>query len=161
MTLCLRYTRNEEDAKEILQDGFLKIFNELSSFKILYEDMTGSLKAWTRQIMIYTAIDHFRKNNKYRYYLKVEETALQLEDRGESIIDKLSYEEIINKVQHLSPVYRTVFNLYVIDGYKHEEIAKKLHISVGTSKSNLAKARINIQKMFQKKEIKLYEPKAI
>ena len=69
----------------------------------------------------------------------------------------MSYKEILELVQMLSPTYRTVFNLFVLDGYKHEEISKELNISVGTSKSNLAKARINIQKMLQQKNVKLYE----
>lgn len=161
MSICLRYARNQRDAKEVVNDGFLKIFNELSYFKPRYEDITGSLKGWIRQIMIHTAIDHFRKNYKHQFYSEVEAAVFQIEDRSESSIDKMSYDEIINKVQQLSPIYRTVFNLYVIDGYKHEEIAKRLNISVGTSKSNLAKARMNIQKMFQQEDITIYEQKAI
>ena len=80
-----------------------------------------------------------------------------MSDNAESAIDAMTYKEIMAILQKLSPVYRTVFNLYVIDGYKHEEIAEQLNISVGTSKSNLSKARANIQKMLKESNLKLYE----
>lgn len=161
MSVCHRYARDPADAKEIVNDGFLKVFKDLSSFKARYEDVEGSLKGWLRQIMVHTAIDHFRKNHKHTLYFELEEGSFDLEDNSNNCIDKLSYDEILKMVQQLSPVYRTVFNLYVIDGYKHEEIADHLNISVGSSKSNLARARVNIQKMLQQAHVKLYEQKAI
>jgi len=156
MAICTRYTSTEDDAMEIANDGFLKIFRELSTFVAKYEDVEASLKGWMKKIMVNTAIDHFRKNHKYQANVSIDENSFQAHDNGESSIDKISYEEILKIVQQLSPVYRTVFNLYVIDGFKHEEIAKKLKISVGTSKSNLAKARLNIQKMLQQSQKSLY-----
>ena len=146
---------------EIVNDGFLKIFKKLSSFQARYEDMEGSLKGWIKRIMLNTAIDHFRKNNKYLMKVDMGEKVLNIPDETEDSIDKMSYDEIYKVIQQLSPMYRTVFNLYIIDGFKHEEIARQLNISVGTSKSNLAKAKINIQKMLQQARRGLYEQRAI
>jgi len=146
---------------EIVNDGFLKIFKKLSSFEARYDDMEGSLKGWIKRIMLNTAIDHFRKNNKYLLKVDMGDKVLNIPDEAETSVDKMSYDEIYKIIQKLSPMYRTVFNLYIIDGFKHEEIAKQLNISVGTSKSNLAKAKINIQKMMKQAHSSLYEQKAI
>lgn len=161
MSVCSRYTQNQQDTLEVTNDGFLKVFRELGSFKARHTNTEACLKGWIRQIMIHTAIDHFRKNNKYPVYLQPEEHEADIEYHPENIIDKMSYDEIMQIVQQLSPIYRATFNLYVIDGYKHEEIAKQLNISVGTSKSNLARARIKIQKMLKQAHIPLYEQRAI
>ena len=160
-SVCMRYAHMEDDAMEIVNDGFLKIFRELGSFKPRYEDVEASLKGWIKRIMVNTAIDHFRKNHRYQMNVSIEENKFHWADEAETILDKMSYEEIIRLVQQLSPVYRTVFNLYVIDGFKHEEIAKRLNISVGTSKSNLAKAKLNIQKMILQRQQSLYGQTAI
>lgn len=157
----MRYAPNNDDAMEIVNDGFLKIFKKLSSFEARYEDMEGSLKGWIKRIMLNTAIDHFRKNNKYLMKVDMGEKVLNIPDETEDSVDKMSYDEIYKVIQQLSPMYRTVFNLYIIDGFKHEEIARQLNISVGTSKSNLAKAKINIQKMLQQARRGLYEQRAI
>jgi RNA polymerase sigma factor (sigma-70 family) len=156
MAICTRYAHNDDDAMEIANDGFLKIFKELSSFEARYEDVEASLKGWMKKIMVNTSIDHFRKNQKYQMNVSIDDKLYHIEDHMETSIDKLSYDEIYKLVQQLSPVYRTVFNLYVIDGYKHEEIAKQLKISVGTSKSNLAKAKINIKKMLLERQTNRY-----
>ena len=161
MAICMRYAPNNDDAMEIINDGFLKIFNKLDSFQARYDDIEGSLKGWIKRIMLNTAIDHFRKNNKYLMNMDMGDNLYNLAYEEENSLDKMSYDEIYKIVQRLSPMYRTVFNLYIIDGFKHEEIARKLNISVGTSKSNLAKAKINIQKMMQQAHRNLYEPKAI
>jgi RNA polymerase sigma-70 factor (ECF subfamily) len=157
----MRYAPNNDDAMEIVNDGFLKIFRKLSSFEARYDDMEGSLKGWIKRIMLNTAIDHFRKNNKYLMKVDMGEKVLNIPDETEDSVDKMSYDEIYKLIQKLSPMYRTVFNLYIIDGFKHEEIARQLNISVGTSKSNLAKAKVNIQKMMQQAHRNLYEQKAI
>jgi RNA polymerase sigma factor (sigma-70 family) len=156
MAICTRYAHNDDDAMEIANDGFLKIFKELSSFEARYEDVEASLKGWMKKIMVNTSIDHFRKYQKYQMNVSIDDKLYHIEDHMETSIDKLSYDEIYKLVQQLSPVYRTVFNLYVIDGYKHEEIAKQLKISVGTSKSNLAKAKINIKKMLLERQTNRY-----
>ena len=161
MSVCMRYVHSDDDAMEIANDGFLKVFKELHGFTAKYENVEASLKGWMKRIMVNTAIDHFRKNYKHRMKVSMDDDFIHVADVGETSIDKMSYAEIIKVVQQLSPVYRTVFNLYVIDGYKHEEIAKQLRISVGTSKSNLAKAKMNIQKMIKERERSLYGQTAI
>jgi RNA polymerase sigma factor (sigma-70 family) len=162
MSICMRYCHSTNDAVEIVNDGFLKIFKSVNSFAPTGDNTEASFMAWTKKIMLFSAIDHYRKNSKRKFIEEIDNFHFSLADNAQTPIDTLAYEEIIKLVQKLSPSYRTVFNLYVIDGYKHEEIAKYLNISVGTSKSNLAKARLNIQKMLQINNTKLYhERKAI
>jgi len=161
MAICMRYAPNNDDAMEIVNDGFLKVFNKLDSFQARYDDMEGSLKGWIKRIMLNTAIDHFRKNNKYLLHMDMGDNLFNIAYEEENSIDKMSYDELYKIVQRLSPMYRTVFNLYIIDGFKHEEIARQLNISVVTSKSNLAKAKLNIQKMMQQARRNVYEEKAI
>lgn len=154
MAICDRYTSNEEDALEILNDGFLKIFKEIHHYSPAYADVVSSFKGWLRKIMVYTAIDHFRKYHKHKMVIDIDQAGLQLSSGGEDAIDKLSYEEIIRGIQDLSPAYRTVLNLFIIEGLSHDEIAAKLDISTGTSKSNLSKARRQLQKiLFKQNEI--------
>lgn len=147
MAICDRYTNNQEDAVEILNDGFLKIFREVHHYQPAYSDVISSFKGWLRKIMVYTAIDHFRKNQKHKVITELDNVVYQLEAANEDAIDKLSHEEIIRAIQELSPGYRTVLNLFIIDGLSHEEISHKLGISTGTSKSNLSKARRQLQKI--------------
>jgi RNA polymerase sigma-70 factor (ECF subfamily) len=148
--ICLRYTSKKEEVSEVVNDGFLKIFKEIQTFRIPNENYIATLKAWIRRIMINTSIDHYRKYNKNEP--KIIEADKQLEIQKfdyETPIDKLSYDEVVKLVQELSPMYKMVFNMYVIDGLNHEEISKQLNISVGTSKSNLSKARFNIMKLIK------------
>ncbi len=154
MSICHRYTSHEEDAVEILNDGFLKVFIEVYRFKPAYTDTINSFRGWLRKIMIYTAIDHFRKNQKHQVLTELNEVNSHIPSTGEDALDKISYEEIVSAIQYLTPGYRTVFNLFVIEGFSHEEIAHELGISTGTSKSNLAKARKQLQRiLFQQNQI--------
>ena len=156
MSICDRYTSREEDASEILNDGFLKIFKEIHHFKPAYSDVVSSFKGWLRKIMVYTAIDHFRKNNKHQHVTELDTAIIHLPAEDETAVDKISYDEIIRFIQDLSPAYRTVLNLFVVDGFSHDEISRQLNISVGTSKSNLAKARKQLQKiLFRQNKILL------
>ena len=102
-----------------------------------------------------------RKNKKNYLVGDIQEEHLEMTDAVATAIDRMSYKEIMEIVQQLSPGYRAVFNLHVIDGFKHEEIAQHLNISVGTSKSNLAKARANIQKMLKEANLKFYEQQKV
>lgn len=148
MAICDCYANNEDDAVEILNDGFLKIFKEIHRYKPAYTNEINSFKGWLRKIMVCTAIDHFRKNKKHRVVGELDiNTTVQTSAQGESGLDKVSYDEIIRFIQDLSPAYRTVLNLFIVEGFSHEEIADQLGISVGTSKSNLAKARKQLQKI--------------
>ncbi|NOT51708.1 MAG: sigma-70 family RNA polymerase sigma factor [Chitinophagaceae bacterium] len=156
MAICDRYTNKQEDAVEILNDGFLKVFREIHHYQPAYADVISSFKGWLRKIMVYTAIDHFRKNQKHQMVTQLDNVVYHVPNVGEDALDKLSYEEIIRSIQELSPGYRTVFNLFVIDGLSHEEIANQLGISTGTSKSNLSKARRQLQKiLFKQNDIKV------
>lgn len=147
MAICDRYTNRQDDAIEILNDGFLKVFREIHHFVPAYSDINSSFKGWVRKIMIYTAIDYFRKYHKHQELIERENGVLELPAYRETPLDKMSYEEIIRSIQQLSPGYRTVLNLFIVEGLSHEEIAGHLGISVGTSKSNLAKARRQLQKI--------------
>ena len=156
MAICDRYTSKQDDAVEILNDGFLKIFREIHHYQPAYADVVSSFKGWLRKIMVYTAIDHFRKNQKHQIVTQLDNVVYHVPTLSEDAVDKLSYDEIIRAIQELSPGYRTVFNLFVIDGLSHEEIAGQLGISIGTSKSNLSKARRQLQRiLFKKNDIKL------
>ena len=147
LTICERYAGNNYDAVEILNDGFLKIFKELHKYRPAYADSIASFKGWLRKIMVYTAIDQYRKNKKHLLNGHADPSLLQIASHYETALDKLSYEEILKAVQLLSPAYRTVFNLFVIEGLSHDEISQKLGIAEGTSKSNLSKARMHLQKI--------------
>ncbi len=139
MSICLRYTSSYEDAVEVLNDSFMKIFQKIEQY-----DTSKSFKGWLRKTMINTSIDHFRKNAKHRSNDELE--VAHCMSTSDDAIGNLSHEEIIGLVSDLPKAYRTVFNLYAIDGFKHHEIADMLNISIGTSKSNLSKARAKLQK---------------
>lgn len=151
MAVCDRYSGNTDDSLEIMNDAFLKIFREMKNFTPSYADVVNSFKGWVRKIMIYTAIDHYRKYHKHTHHItELKDDTPQVSSFENPAISKLSCEEIIRAVQLLSPSYRTVFNLFVIEGFSHDEISQHLGISEGTSKSNLAKARANLQKILFK-----------
>ena len=158
MAVCLRYTKNHDQAKDILQDGFIKVFKNVSRF-----NRAGSFEGWIRRIMVNTAIDHFRKA-KNAYLLLGEERSI--EDFGEEEEGDIAEEQedgpdldikpadVINAMQKLTPAYRTVFNLFVFEEMTHKDIAEALGINIGTSKSNFAKAKANLKKLL-KQERKL------
>jgi RNA polymerase sigma-70 factor (ECF subfamily) len=143
MAICLRYSSNYERAVEVVNDGFLKIFTKLDMY-----NPEKSFKGWIRRIMINSAIDHYRKEQKHTGLNSIE--YYEAATFAPTVIQKMTYDEVIHQIQLLSPSYRAVFNLYVIDGYKHLEISKSLNISVGTSKSNLSRARMQLQKALKK-----------
>ncbi len=140
LRICLRYSKNKEEAVEVVNDGFLKVFIHIARYQ-----SEQSFNSWLSTIMINTAIDQYRKRIKQLEMEELKEQH-QVEDR-ENILSNINYEDLIKLVQKLSSAYRTVFNLFAIDGYTHEEISDLLNISVGSSKSNLFKARENLKKM--------------
>lgn len=158
MSICMRYCQNEEDALEVAQDGFLKVFRHLNDFVHPHdpESLFPAFRGWLKKIMVYTAIDHYRARKKYEPADDIDHQSYKLPSDNHHPLDKLAYEELIRLVQALSPAYRSVFNLYVIDGFTHEEVAETLGISVGTSKSNLAKARENLRNMIKKRDEAFY-----
>ncbi len=136
--VCLYYAKDQTDAEDILHDGFMKVFKSIKQYK-----GTGSLEGWIKRIMINTALERFRKQN---YLYSVEEVVEVVEDEGyENIVSSINFQDLIDLIRELSPQYRIVFNLYAVEGHSHKEIADLLEISVGTSKSNLARARKILQ----------------
>jgi len=160
MSICDRYSGTNDDAVEILNDGFLKIFKEIHKYHPAYADTVASFKGWVRKIMVYTAIDHYRKIKKHMNG-HIDPVTLQVASSQETALDKLSYQEILIAVQKLSPAYRTVFNLFVMEGMSHEEISNMLGIAEGTSKSNLAKARMHLQKILLKQTEQEFKRNAV
>jgi RNA polymerase sigma-70 factor (ECF subfamily) len=144
MSITLRYADSREQAAEVLNDAFMKVFTNIEKY-----DPDRPFKPWLRQIIVNTAINQYHKNQN-----KLQKTDLdsinQQPARKQEVLSGMSYDEIIEMVQQLSPAYRTVFNLYVIEGFKHKEIADMLDIAVGTSKSNLSKAKKNLQSIVEK-----------
>ncbi len=136
--VCLRYAGNAEEAEDILQEGFIKVFNKISSFR-----SEGSFEGWIRRIFVNTAIEHFRKKTYLQPITENEENTV--EGKYLSVLDELAEKDIIQLVQQLSPGYRTVFNMYVVEGYTHKQIAEQLGISEGTSKSQLSRAKLILQ----------------
>ena len=145
MGICVRYSYSRDEAVEILNDGFMKVFTRSDQYRT-----EVPFKMWLRRIMINTALDYYRLNLKHRYHEDIDQAG-QLPDVEASVLDQLSYEELMEVVQLLTPAYRMVFNLYAIDGYTHEEIASQLTISIGTSKSNLARAREQLKQLLKRR----------
>ena len=136
--LCLQYSGNEEDAQDILQEGFIKIFGKLDQVK-----NPAALPGWIRRVMINTALEKYRSQVLLQ---RVDEVREEMgEDPGNGAFEDLTCEELVGLIQSLTPRYRMVFNLYAIEGYSHQEISEMLGISTGTSKSNLSRARAILQ----------------
>jgi RNA polymerase sigma factor (sigma-70 family) len=138
--VCLRYANNADDAQDLLQEGFIKVFRNLHRFRA-----EGSFEGWIRRVFVNSSIEHFRKKSLQLSKVSDKEEGT-IENDDISALDNLAEKDIIKLVQELSPGYRTVFNLYVIEGFSHKEIGELLGISEGTSKSQLARARSILQK---------------
>jgi RNA polymerase sigma-70 factor (ECF subfamily) len=152
--VCMRYTRDSDQANDVLQEGFLKIFNNLEKFTGV-----GTFEGWMRRIMVNLSIDRFRKLKHDFILLSEPDDIERYGDDTEEVLDEIDEleeiysitpEQIIDAMQQLTPAYRTVFNLYVYEDYTHQDIAEALGISVGTSKSNYAKAKKNMKKLLLK-----------
>ena len=153
--ICMRYTNDKDQAQEVVQEGFIKIFEKLGEF-----DFKGSFEGWMRRIMVNASIDMIRKKKRTAFstdeeFLFDQNTLYKDDTSIDQLLLKLKAEEAMNAIQELSPAYQTVFNLYVIENYSHAEIAEILGISEGTSKSNLAKAKQNLRKLLIDKFKKL------
>ncbi|HVW97252.1 MAG TPA: sigma-70 family RNA polymerase sigma factor [Mucilaginibacter sp.] len=145
MGICLRYTGNRDEAAEVMNQGFFKVFTHIEGF-----DQNKPFKAWLGRIMMNASIDHYRANLKMSLTEDID-NAGHISD-GEIADRNLSYKELLAMVQQLPQAYRTVFNLFAIEGYSHEEIAEMLNINAGTSKSNLHKARQKLKQMILQAE---------
>ncbi len=149
--VCMRYTRDTDQALDVLQEGFIKVFQNMERYS-----GAGSFEGWVRRIMVNLSIDRFRKQKNDFLLLNGSTSIEDFEDvvEDESDVESVDYdftpEQILEAMQQLSPAYKTVFNLYVFENYTHQDIAEALSISIGTSKSNFAKAKRNMKKILLK-----------
>jgi len=149
ITVCLRYTKNDEDAVEVLNNGFLKVFRSIQR----YESSQASLYTWIRTIVVNTCLDFIKQKQRI-------EKVNELNDDTEvhiapEVISKMKTAELLNQVRRLAPATQAVFNLYAIEGYSHKEIARLLNISEGTSKWHLSEARKNLQQLINQPKVKI------
>jgi RNA polymerase sigma factor (sigma-70 family) len=150
MSICLRYSYSRDEAVEVLNDSFLKVFNNLDNF-----DESQSFKAWFRKILINTAIDNNRKNLKHNATEDINDY-YNLEYADYNVIDNLNVEDLLKLFNELPEIYRLTFNLYEIEGYSHDEIAEIIGVTASTSRSNLTRAKKIIREIYAKKYI--YKP---
>jgi RNA polymerase sigma factor (sigma-70 family) len=149
MSVCERYSKSDEDAEEILNEGFLTIFKKIHRYKQRYVNMHSSFKDWLKETMILTAIEYFKRNYRPAEDQR-DDISGQYVPENKNAFGKLSYKKLIQAMHDLSPVYRTTFNLFVMEGMDHHFIAKKLGITVDASKLNLLKARTQLQALLSR-----------
>ncbi|MEO1409751.1 MAG: RNA polymerase sigma factor [Bacteroidota bacterium] len=143
--ICLRYASDYHSAEDILQEGFIKVFNNLYRFR-----GEGSFEGWLKRIFINTAIEYYRKSLNLKKNVELDKAPEPT--YASTAIGRLATADLLKLVQKLPPGYRTVFNLYAIEGFAHREIGEMLGISEGTSKSQLARARETLKKMIKSEE---------
>ena len=136
--VCIRYTKDQTAAEDVLHEGFIKIFTNISSYKF-----KGSFEGWMRRIMVNTALERYRKN--FQMYSVSEVSDSDIGIKANTIVSDISAQDLLELIKKLPAAYKLVFNMYAIDGYSHKEISEILNISIGTSKSNLSRARKILQ----------------
>jgi len=141
--ICLRYAIDRSEAEDILQDGFIKIYTDLHQYSF-----KGPLGGWMRRVMVNAALQHIRKNKRRLQTAEIKE-AIHKYTQDHTVYDNLNAQELTNMIQKLPEGYRVVFNLYVVEGYSHKEIAQMLKISESTSKTQLFKAKKALRKMLE------------
>lgn len=141
MSVCVRYVSNKETARDLLQDGFIKLFTKIDTFS-----GEGSFAGWVRRIFVTTALEFLRKTDALKQSTNIDEISNYIERVDESVLDKISADDLLICVSELPNGYRTVFNLYAIEGYTHAEIAEILNINENTSRSQFMRARKILQK---------------
>jgi len=141
LSVCVRYVTDRETARDLLQEGFIKLFTKIDSFS-----GTGAFGGWVRRIFVTTALEHLRQNDALKQSASIEEYGNYIENADTSVLEKISADDLMRCIAGLSDGYRTVFNLYAIEGYSHAEIAEMLNISEGTSRSQFMRARKILQK---------------
>lgn len=146
LPVCQRYSGSREEAEEILQEGFIKVFSHLSQFR-----KEGSFEGWIRRIMVNVALQRYREKARMYPVVAIQEEVVETAG-GNETLSRIGYKDLLALVQKLPPAYRLVFNLYVFEGMKHKEIADALRITEGTSKSNLYDARLILQREVMKLE---------
>ena len=143
MAVCLRYMGNREDAEDVLQEGFISLFTKLGSY-----EGAGSFEGWARRIFINTALMHLRKTDALGLSDDISE-AHGLFTEEATPLEKMGYKELVRLIEALPPDARTVFNMYVVEGYSHKEIAQELGCTEATSRSKLQRARLRLQEMIK------------
>ena len=146
MAVCLRYMGNREDAEDVLQEGFVTLFTKLDSY-----NGSGSFEGWARKVFVNTALMHLRKNDVLGVSDDIEE-ARSLFTEEATPLQKMGYKELMDLISSLPPDARTVFNMYVVEGYSHKEIAATLGCTEATSRSKLQRARFQLQEMISKRK---------
>ena len=141
--VCLRYAKNTEQAEDVLQDGFVKVYSKLKDFK-----MEGSLEGWIRRIMVNTALDQIRKNGKLLGDMNIDDVGYKIENNS-FVFEGLIAEDLMKLVQAMPTGYKVVFNMFAIEGYTHFEIAQTLGISENTSKSQYSRARAHLREKLE------------
>ena len=141
MSVCVRYVADRETARDLLQEGFIKLFTKIESYS-----GTGAFGGWVRRIFVTTALEYLRQNDALKQSADIVEVGYHIENDEISVLEKISADDLMACVAQLSDGYRTVFNLYAIEGYSHAEIADMLGISEGTSRSQFMRARKILQK---------------
>ncbi len=149
VTVCLRYTGNDEDAVEVLNNGFLKVFKNIQQ----YDPKQASLYTWIRTIIINSCLDFIRQKQKLQQVNELNE-GVEVHIAPE-VMSKIKTTELLQQVRRLAPATQAVFNLYVIEGYNHKEIGQLLNISEGTSKWHLSEARKNLQQFIKEPQVKI------
>ncbi|HLO79974.1 MAG TPA: sigma-70 family RNA polymerase sigma factor [Chitinophagaceae bacterium] len=144
LPVCLRYANDREEAEEILQEGFIKVFTHILQFR-----REGSFEGWVRRIIVNAALQRYREKARMFPVISLQEEMV-VKASGNEAYANIGYKDLLELVQKLPPAYRLVFNLYVFEGMKHKEIAEALKISEGTSKSNLYDARLILQREIMK-----------
>ncbi|WP_106830833.1 RNA polymerase sigma factor [Parabacteroides pacaensis] len=140
MGVCLRYSNDRETARDLLQDGFVKVFTNIDAYL-----GNGSFEGWIRKIFVNCALEHLRKADVLRESTELESTAELIEPEA-SVMDHLSAQELMSIIQKLPAGFRTVFNLFAIEGYSHKEISEMLNITESTSRSQYTRARQLLQR---------------
>lgn len=146
MAVCLRYMGNREDAEDVLQEGFVTLFTKLDSY-----NGSGSFEGWARKIFVNTALMHLRKTDALGLSGDIEE-ARSLSTEEATPLQKMGYKELMEMIAGLPPDARTVFNMFVVEGYSHKEIAATLGCTEATSRSKLQRARLQLQEMISKRK---------
>lgn len=145
--LCVRYADSLEEAEDILQDGFVKVFQKLETFK-----GNGSLEGWIKRIMINTALDAFRRSKNYRHAIDID-TIEYTSETHSHVMESMGAKDLMNMLKTMPRGFRTVFSLYAVEGYAHKEIAEMLQITESTSKSQYSRARTYLQKLIQTEKV--------
>jgi len=147
MGVCLRYMKDHAQAEDVLQDGFVKVFTKLEKYS-----GNGSLEGWVRRIMVNTALDHLRKTNKFNANISMDDVDYKIESDSDALASLIE-EDLLKLIQEMPNGYKTVFNMFAIEGFSHKEIGEKLGVSENTSKSQYSRAKAYLRIKVEELEI--------